>query len=81
MVSDDLESFADLDGHTFRQAYTIGTTGGWNVIDLMGAGPGLDESGLTESEFSLLQAAAAAEQAAQQQPASPDPNQQPQGQK
>jgi hypothetical protein len=48
-------------------AYPIGTTGGWNVIDLMGAGPGVDESGLTETEFSLLQAAAAAEQAAQQQ--------------
>ena len=67
MVSDDPESFADLDGHTSAQMYQLATPGAGSAWDPMGAGSMTDDSGLTLEEFNALEAAQAAQAAQTQQ--------------
>jgi RHS repeat-associated protein len=65
MVSDDPESFADLDGHASTSEYQLGNSGGgW---DPTFAGSMVDDSGLTQVEFDLLKSAEIAEYQQQQQ--------------
>ena len=66
MVSDDPESFADLDGHTSAQMYQLATPGAGSAWDPMGASSMTDDSGLTLEEFNALEAARAAQSAQQQ---------------
>ena len=54
MVADDPESFADLDGHASTWEYQLPGTGGLDVSAFMGAGSGVDASGLTQMEFDLI---------------------------
>jgi RHS repeat-associated protein len=65
MVSDDPESFADLDGHTSTQMYQVATPGAGSAWDPAFAGSMTDDSGLTLEEHNAMAAAEAA-QAAQQ---------------
>jgi hypothetical protein len=68
MVTDDPESFADLDGHTFTQTYQLANPAASSAWDPVGADTMSDMSGLTLEEFSALAGLEAA-QAVQQQTA------------